>query len=157
MDAPTNRAQVSRRIDLHHHFFPSALDKLKTNAEMGWRTPAENLPWSPEISLKSMDVLRVDMAILSLPPSSSGSIGPENRRSARSHNDFVSSICKKYPDRFGFFATLPFLDDTEGQYFKSELPDRPITYLYGWRYENLQGLWPKLLMCLMSSRLTGLL
>jgi 6-methylsalicylate decarboxylase len=82
---------------------------------MGWRTPAENLPWTPEISLRSMDALQVDIAILSLPPSSSGSIGPENRRSARRNNELVSSICRKYPDRFGFFASLPLLNDTEGE------------------------------------------
>ena len=108
--------KVIRRIDLHHHFFPSSLDKLKKNAEMGWRTPVENLPWTPEISLKSMDAHQIDTAILSLPASSTGSIGLENRRSARQHNDYVSGVCKKYPNRFGFFASLPFLDDTEGEY-----------------------------------------
>lgn len=61
-----------------------------------------------------MDILGVDLAILSLPPLSSGGIGPENRSMARDRNIFLSDLCKTYPDRFRFFASLPMLDDTEG-------------------------------------------
>jgi predicted TIM-barrel fold metal-dependent hydrolase len=106
---------MHRRIDIHHHFFPSSLDKKKKNLQVGWRTPPENLPWTPEISLKFMDAYGIDMAILSLPPSSSGGVKGENRAIARNHNTFAANICKKYPTRFGFFATMPFLDDTEGE------------------------------------------
>jgi len=103
-----------RRIDLHHHFFPSSLDKAKKNLQVGWRTPPENLPWTPQVSLNFMDALGIDKAILSLPPSPTGSINPENRNITKDYNALAASICKQYPTRFGFFASLPFLDDTEG-------------------------------------------
>ncbi|KAF8913968.1 hypothetical protein CPB84DRAFT_1811427 [Gymnopilus junonius] len=103
-----------RRIDVHHHYFPSDLRKEKSNAEVGWKTPAENLPWSPEVSLRAMDAMNIDVAILSFPALSSGSISEENRSLTKARNEFASSICRSHPGRFGFFATLPYLDDIEG-------------------------------------------
>ncbi|KAF8165275.1 hypothetical protein B0H34DRAFT_231376 [Crassisporium funariophilum] len=103
-----------RRIDVHHHFFPEDLNKGKPNADLGWKTPAENLPWSPERSLCAMNALKVDFAILSLPALSSGNVGEGNRATARRRNGFAASVCRAFPDRFGFFATPPFLDDIEG-------------------------------------------
>ncbi|KAF7352725.1 hypothetical protein MVEN_01238700 [Mycena venus] len=60
-------ASKPQRIDVHHHYFPANFDKAKSNEKAGWRTPAENLPWSPEISLKFMDAASIDVAILSPP------------------------------------------------------------------------------------------
>ena len=105
-----------RRIDVHHHFFPTDFDKEKINTHLGWRTPPENLPWTPEKSLQAMDTMNIDFAILSLPAISSGSIGEENRLMARKRNEFAAHVCNTYPNRFGFFATPPFLDDVEGVY-----------------------------------------
>ena len=105
-----------RTIDVHHHFFPMDLNKEKSNAPLGWKTPPENLPWTPEKSLQAMDAMNIDFAILSLPALSSGSISEENRLMARRRNEFAADICSTYPNRFGFFATPPFLDDVEGVY-----------------------------------------
>ncbi|KAJ7754235.1 hypothetical protein DFH07DRAFT_503553 [Mycena maculata] len=102
------------RIDVHHHFFPSSLDKAKSNEKVGWRTPAENLPWKPEISLRFMDASKIDVAILSFPPIAAGFVGQESRDLARGRNRGMADICAAHPGRFGFFATLPFLDDVEG-------------------------------------------
>ncbi|KAG7096875.1 hypothetical protein E1B28_004281 [Marasmius oreades] len=102
------------RIDVHHHFFPLTLDKVNTGKDVGFRTPAENLPWDPEISIRSMDSSGINIALLSFPAIASGSISEENRRITRDRNLFVTGICRKYPGRFGYFATLPFLDDIEG-------------------------------------------
>jgi predicted TIM-barrel fold metal-dependent hydrolase len=104
-----------RTIDVHHHFFPVDLNKEKSNIYVGWKTPPENLPWTPEKSLQAMDAMKIDFAILSLPPISSGSINEENRLMARRRNEFAAEICSTYPNRFGFFATPPFLDDVEGE------------------------------------------
>ena len=105
-----------RTIDVHHHFFPMDLNKEKSNTHLGWKTPPENLPWTPEKSLQAMDAMNIDFAILSLPAISSGSISEENRLMARRRNEFASDICSTYPDRFGFFATPPVLDDVKGVY-----------------------------------------
>lgn len=104
-----------KRIDVHHHIFPANLGKTARNDDLGWRTPAENLPWTPQKSLDSMDALNIDIAILSypagvpfLPP------GPENKKETRALNIFARDLCQKHPTRFGFFACLPDLRDVSG-------------------------------------------
>jgi 6-methylsalicylate decarboxylase len=84
------------------------------NADVGYQTPAENLPWSPEISLRSMVSSGIDLAILSFPAISAGFVGEENRQKTRNLNLYAKKICNDHPGKFGFFATLPFLDDTQG-------------------------------------------
>lgn len=81
---------------------------------MGWKTPPGTIPWTPHVSLSAMDAMNVNVAILSLPALFVGSISEENRKIARDRNLFVSGIVRKHPSRFGFFATLPFLDDIQG-------------------------------------------
>ena len=63
-----------------------------------------------------MNAMNIDFAILSLPAISSGSISEENRFIARTRNEYAAGVCSTHPDRFGFFATPPFLDDVEGVY-----------------------------------------
>ena len=104
------------RIDVHHHFFPVDLKKEISNQKIGWRTPAGTLPWTPEVSLKAMDASGIDFALLSLPATPAGSVSEENRTTTRERNVHASRIVRAHPDRFGFFASLPFLDDVEGQY-----------------------------------------
>ena len=106
-----------RRIDVHHHYFPPDLNKKEANTKLGWRTPEENLPWTPELSLRAMDAMQIDFSILSFPPISSGCISEENRATARKRNEYAAKICGAYPDRFGFFATLPFMDDVHGKIY----------------------------------------
>lgn len=102
------------RIDFHHHFFPSTLNKAKLNIDLGWKTPAGNLPWDPTISIQSMDKLGTQLALLSLPANPFGEVSRENRQLARAHNTFAAKVCEEYPGRFGFLASLPFLDDMDG-------------------------------------------
>lgn len=113
--APTPRfSQSIPRIDVHHHYFPSDLKKEQSNVSVGWKTPPENLPWSPNISLQAMDAMKVDFSVLSFPAISSGCISEESRATARRRNELAAGFCRDHPDRFGFFATLPFLEDVEG-------------------------------------------
>ncbi|KAJ7180172.1 hypothetical protein C8R43DRAFT_391203 [Mycena crocata] len=107
-------ASQPRKIDIHHHFFPPTLNKAKSNSNVGFRTPAANLPWTHELSLRFMDASSIDVAILSFPAISSGFVGQENREQTRHRNCAMADICRAHPARFGFFATLPFLDDIEG-------------------------------------------
>lgn len=102
------------RIDVHHHYFASDLKKIEGYANIGWRAPSENVPWSPELSLKSMDASGIDIAILSLPALFAGSVSVENRALARGRNVAMAGFREAHPTRFGFFACLPFLDDVEG-------------------------------------------
>ncbi|CAK5275520.1 unnamed protein product [Mycena citricolor] len=105
----------SPRIDIHHHFFPSDLDKgVAAGQKVGWRTPSENLPWSPDVSLRYMNARSIDCAILSFPAISSGTIGQANRDEARQRNRAMADIRLHHPGRFGFFATLPYLYDIQG-------------------------------------------
>lgn len=106
-----------RCIDVHHHYFPPDLNKEKSNADVGWKTPVGNLPWSPEVSLQAMNAMNIDFSILSFPAISSGCISKENRAITRKRNEFAADVCRRYPDKFGFFVTLPFLDDVEGKLY----------------------------------------
>lgn len=113
------------RIDVHHHIFPPNLRKAERNDDLGWLTPPENLPWTPEKCLDAMDALNISTAILSypagvpfIPP------GPENRKEVRALNIFAKELCQKNPGRFGFFACLPDLRDVSGEDSKPMLIER---------------------------------
>lgn len=103
------------RIDVHHHFFPADLNKGTANQKLGWKTPPGTLPWSVDSSLRAMDESGIDFTILSLPALYTGSVCEANRAAARERNLQISLIAQAHPRRFGFFASLPFLDDVEGQ------------------------------------------
>jgi predicted TIM-barrel fold metal-dependent hydrolase len=105
------------RIDLHHHFFPAGIgvDHLRhVEDEAGWRFPPENFPWSPARSVRFMDRLGIDTAILSLTGSPGGDgVGVANREVARLLNTMAHQAAADHPGRFGFFANLPIPTDTE--------------------------------------------
>ncbi|KZT74352.1 amidohydrolase 2 [Daedalea quercina L-15889] len=104
----------SLRIDVHHHIFPSGSRRSVHRDPIGYHFPPENIPWTPEISLRTMDALGIDLAVLSVPTGlPDPPAGPDNRRSARELNEMLANICKDHPDRFGWFAATPLLTDTE--------------------------------------------
>ncbi|EJF61204.1 hypothetical protein BD309DRAFT_860958, partial [Dichomitus squalens] len=103
------------RVDIHHHIFPASIGKAALSVKVGWETPAENLPWTPDISLEAMNRLGIRLAVLSLPAGlPAGPVGNRNRESARELNVLTSQICVNYPDKFAFFACMPNLLDTQG-------------------------------------------
>lgn len=63
-----------------------------------------------------MDACGTAVAILSYPSAPVGGIGEEGRAAARGQNMYAKEICEKYPCRFGFFGTLPLLDDIDGKF-----------------------------------------
>lgn len=102
---------------MHHHIFPPGDNALARRLEegIGYQFPPENTPWTPEVSLRAMDALGVDLAVLSVPTGvPPGPMGPDNRRAARELNEMLAKISKDYPGRFGWFAATPLLSDTEG-------------------------------------------
>ncbi|MFX1493685.1 MAG: amidohydrolase family protein [Promethearchaeota archaeon] len=99
------------RIDIHHHILP--VDYLKSLASIGITT-VTNLPfpkWDPEHSLKLMDRQGIAIAITSI--SSPGVYFGDLEFTinlARICNEYSANLIKKYPERFGGFATLPIPD-----------------------------------------------
>ena len=107
---------MSLRIDIHHHIFPPWLDKASASADVGFRTPPDNLPWSPATSLRAMARLGVDRAVLSYPAGMPGGPpGAANRAAARRCNAYAAQICAEHPGRFSFFACTPSLLDPQGR------------------------------------------
>ncbi|KAE9410637.1 hypothetical protein BT96DRAFT_912768 [Gymnopus androsaceus JB14] len=114
-------------IDIHHHFFPSTLNKARINEDVGWQTPEGHLPWTPELSLKFMDQAGIDTAILSFPALSAGSVSEENRALARERNTYMAKVCQDYPGRFdveGALAEIAYAMDvlkSDGKYVGDKL------------------------------------
>jgi 6-methylsalicylate decarboxylase len=96
--------------DVHHHMFAPDLTSALAAAGVD-RVGGEQLPpWSPESSLAAMDRHGIDVAMLSTPVPLQFA-GPEERaRIARAINEFGASCVRRWPDRFGFLATLPLPD-----------------------------------------------
>ncbi|GLI81017.1 hypothetical protein PoHVEF18_009386 [Penicillium ochrochloron] len=72
--------------------------------------------WSPEGHIELMDKLGIKKSILSI--TSPGTHLKVNdfelaKRITRETNNEIAQICRKFPDRFGWFASLP-LPDVEG-------------------------------------------
>ncbi|KAF9076718.1 hypothetical protein BDP27DRAFT_697140 [Rhodocollybia butyracea] len=103
-------------IDVHHHFWPAALSNFEKehDLKLGYELPQENFPWSPEVSISFMNQSGIDTTILSFPALSTGKVSEENRALARQNNVEMAKACKENPGRFGFFAHMPYLFDTEG-------------------------------------------
>jgi len=102
-------------IDVHHHILPP--EYLRALADMGvTRSIGVSFPpWSPDKDLKLMDRLGVRVAIASFSTPAANVPDTANARSlARLCNDLIAAMVNGRPDRYGAFATLPPLTDTEG-------------------------------------------
>jgi predicted TIM-barrel fold metal-dependent hydrolase len=100
-----------RRIDVHHHVLtPQYVEEL---AKVGV-IEAGGVPfpqWKPEDSLAVMDRWGIDAALLSVSsPGLCFGDATKAREVARSLNEFTSWCVARWPERFGFFATLPLPD-----------------------------------------------
>ncbi|KAJ5775686.1 uncharacterized protein N7511_000697 [Penicillium nucicola] len=105
------------RIDTHCHIVPDGWRKWCE--KLGWDKP-DGMPcipaWSPESHIALMDKLGIKRSILSITsPGTHLKTGDFAlaRQITRETNDEIASICRKFPDRFKFFASLP-LPDVEG-------------------------------------------
>ena len=96
-------------IDIHHHMLTpglvEALDARRVRAVGGEPVPT----WKPEASLAIMDQAGIERAVLSCPIPlhflDSGATAM-----ARELNEFGAECVSRWPDRFGYFATLPLPD-----------------------------------------------
>ncbi|KAJ5287022.1 amidohydrolase family protein [Penicillium angulare] len=102
-------------VDTHHHFVPDFYAQAVEEAggdPSGWPTPS----WSLEGSIAFNERVGTTKTILSL-TAPGAIIAPtdEKRRAlARKSNEFAAAKRDEEPDRWGFFAALPCLLDTEG-------------------------------------------
>ena len=110
MTAEASEKFSGRRIDFHAHaILPSYVDALKklkidATAEEGFPLPK----WSVENHLQFMDDAGIDFTILSMAtPHISDKIA------AREINEEFAELCRRFPKKFGFVATLP-LPNVEG-------------------------------------------
>ena len=99
-----------RYIDVHHH--PSPPSYLAARDRRNRSSAFKQDQWSPARSLEDMDRAGVSTAVLSLPHPAN--IWPEERneaaRLAREWNEYMASLARDHPGRFGVFAALPVLD-----------------------------------------------
>ena len=95
-------------IDVHHHILPP--EYLKT---IGDRLPPQGLfgtvpEWRPELSIEAMDRNGISTAITSV--AAPGVWLGDNAEAvglARLCNEYAAQMARDYPDRFGFFASVP--------------------------------------------------
>ena len=96
-------------IDVHHHFVPP-----------GGTT---NRPWSPQMSLDSMDKFGISVAILSM--TQNGELlynGTEKGRAAvRAGNEFGAKMMQQDPAKFGLLTGIP-MPDLEGSLREVDTP-----------------------------------
>ncbi len=113
--AMQTRSTAPHRIDVHHHFIPS--DYVKALADIGIDT-ALGVPfpeWTTKKTLEMMDRHGIQTAVTSF-TSPAAHVGNArfSRRLARRCNEIAAELVHDHPARFGAFAALPGLTDTEG-------------------------------------------
>jgi len=104
-------------IDLHHHvvppFYLAEYANHIASSRGGLLSPAW-LEWTPEKALQEMDRNGIELAVISL--STPGIWFGDRQRArdaARRCNEYCADLVRRYPGRFGRFATIP-LPDIEG-------------------------------------------
>ncbi|KAF2269544.1 amidohydrolase 2 [Lojkania enalia] len=105
---------LPRRIDVHSHFLPPDYREalLENGHERVDGMPAIP-PWSPEAHLEMMEICNVSKSILSISsPGTHIASGKDElaRRLTRRCNSYAASLKARYPDKFGFWASLPLPD-----------------------------------------------
>jgi 6-methylsalicylate decarboxylase len=106
----TDRKTLNR-IDVHHHFLPPQY--LKEGPPSVAMSKVDN--WSPAHAIEDMDRCGIRLSVLSFSSPYLWFPGLENgRRLARLCNDYSAQMVRDNPRRFGFFAGVPPLADSEG-------------------------------------------
>jgi len=101
--------KTTGKIDLHHHITPveylERLRQIHVNDSLGVSFPE----WTPETSLAFMKKNGIDTAVVSV--SSPGVYFSENKtfsvEIARWSNEYMAQLKRKYPGKFGAFASIP--------------------------------------------------
>ncbi|KAF1359686.1 amidohydrolase 2 [Lizonia empirigonia] len=101
------------KIDVHHHMLPAEYVE-KWKGASGIPTGLTLPPWDVKLDLAFMDRNGIDASILSLSAPGLGFVksADEALKLCRWVNEYAAKIVASDPFRFGFFATLPPLDQT---------------------------------------------
>ncbi|HEX4394092.1 MAG TPA: amidohydrolase family protein [Mycobacterium sp.] len=97
------------RIDLHAHYIPDFYREALLAAGEGQPDGIPGIPaWDEPSALKDMDELNIRAAVLSISSPGVHFGNPDEAVAlARQVNEESARIVKRYPGRFGFFASLP--------------------------------------------------
>ncbi|CAL8574616.1 hypothetical protein XPA_000570 [Xanthoria parietina] len=107
-------AGLSPEVDVHHHIVPDSYKQVLSGVDLSAKIKFPS--WSPKASLAFVNDHHIDTAILSLSAPGAVIAGSRDdvRALVRKWNDYASELCSAHPNRFGFFAALPGLEDLEG-------------------------------------------
>jgi predicted TIM-barrel fold metal-dependent hydrolase len=105
--------KVPYRIDVHHHVLPRFY--VETLERVGNLTSFGVLfsNWSLEAHLAVMDRNKIAVGMASIPAGFYFEGDAFARDLARQSNEYLASLCREHPSRFGAFAALP-LPNVEG-------------------------------------------
>jgi predicted TIM-barrel fold metal-dependent hydrolase len=95
------------RVDTHHHVLPPAFRNWLIEKRL-YKSPP--VAWSVARALQTLDERGIRTAIVSTAPIGLRLNSRDRSAKAREVNEYTAEMAKDYPDRFGFFATLPLPD-----------------------------------------------
>jgi len=98
-------------IDVHSHYIPNAYRKWLVDSGLlntdGFALP----PWDMQQHVEDMDRMNIGAAVIGLSsPDIHWGDSSKARSLARDANEVAAGAVEAYPDRFGFYATLPVPD-----------------------------------------------
>jgi len=119
---------MTRTIDVHNHLYPrewinyleerTQSPRMERTGPTSWVFHSENVPiahisraghYDPEARIEDMDKYGIDVQILSLTTPSVELVPAKNGvMRAKKVNDYLATVCQKYPKRFYAYATLPY-------------------------------------------------
>ena len=109
------RAQGSRVIDTHHHFYPPSYQKAWLDWEEARKIPhfANQVGWSVDKAVEELDKNGVSTGVLSIAstPGTWFNLDPAGAAAmVRTCQDFAAEMVRDRKGRFGLFAPLSMLD-----------------------------------------------
>jgi 6-methylsalicylate decarboxylase len=102
----------NRKIDVHSHFLPSGYADEMIRAGLSMPDGMPGYPdWNPELALATYDRLGISTGILSIfSPGVHYGDDLAAKRLARRVNEVGADLVRRFPARFGLFASLPLPD-----------------------------------------------
>ena len=107
---------AAHRIDIQHHILPPDYVRIAGEERIGpLMVSGKTPPWSPELSLEAMARNGIDLAVVSISaPGVWFEDAGQAKELARATNEYAADLRRRFPGRFGFFASLPLPDVRAG-------------------------------------------